>query len=94
MTLRPRDADATKALLIRLRRVEGQVRGLQRLVDEGRPCLDILTQVAAAAKALDGVALLLLDDHLRRCLSDATGSAVDEEALSAASTAIRRLVNS
>jgi DNA-binding FrmR family transcriptional regulator len=74
------------AILKRLRRVEGQVRGLQRMVEEDKYCIDVLDQVAAATKALQAVALQLLDDHLKHCL---TADKVDE-----ASAAIARLVRS
>ena len=57
--------------LARLRKVEGQVRGIARMVDEDRYCIDVLTQVSAATRALQQVALGLLDDHLRRCVIDA-----------------------
>ncbi len=80
-------------VLARLRRVEGQVRGIQRMVDEDTYCIDVLTQVSAATKALQNVALLLLDDHVRHCVTDdvLAGSTdkVDE-----AMTAITRLVRS
>lgn len=59
------------ALIARLRRVEGQVRGLQRMVEEDAYCPDILTQVAAARAALDRVGLLLLEDHVRGCVAGA-----------------------
>ena len=80
--------------LKRLRRVEGQIRGLQRMVESDTYCIDILTQVAAATKALEAVALGLLEDHLRHCL---TAAATDPEAdldakLTEASTAIGRLM--
>ena len=55
----------------RLRRIEGQVRGLQRMVDADTYCIDVLTQVAAVTKALQGVALGLLDDHVRHCVTEA-----------------------
>ncbi len=55
----------------RLRRIEGQVRGLQRMVDADTYCIDVLTQVAAVTKALQGVALGLLDDHMRHCVAEA-----------------------
>jgi DNA-binding FrmR family transcriptional regulator len=58
-------------VLKRLRRVEGQVRGLQRMVESDTDCIDVLTQVSAATKALQAVALSLLDDHLAHCVSDA-----------------------
>ncbi len=60
-------------LLKRLRRVEGQVRGVQRMVEEGRYCIDVLTQITAAQAALDKVALGLLDDHARHCIAQAEG---------------------
>ncbi len=80
----------------RLRRVEGQVRGIQRMVDEEKYCIDILTQVSAATKALQAVALGLLDDHLDHCVADAARSGGDEanEKLKEASAAIARLVRS
>jgi CsoR family transcriptional regulator, copper-sensing transcriptional repressor len=83
-----------QAVLKRLRRIEGQVRGLQRLVEEERYCVDILTQVSAARKALDGVALLLLDQHLWRCLCHVNDAGEAERSLDEASAAIRRLVHS
>jgi DNA-binding FrmR family transcriptional regulator len=85
-----------QALLNRLRRIEGQVRGLERMVDEETYCIDILTQVSAATKALETVALSLLDGHLRHCVVDAA-RASDEaaaEKLTEASDAIGRLVRS
>jgi CsoR family transcriptional regulator, copper-sensing transcriptional repressor len=63
---------ATKdQLLTRLRRVEGQVRGVQKMVEEDRYCIDVLTQIGAARAALDKVALGLLDDHARHCIANA-----------------------
>ena len=79
--------------LKRLRRIEGQVRGLQRMVEADTYCIDILTQVSAATRALEAVALGLLDDHLRHCLDYAPHDAVDLDArISEASAAIARLV--
>src|SRR4051794_5203980 len=81
------------ALLARLRRIEGQVRGLQRQVENETYCIDVLTQVSATTKALQSVALLLLDDHLGHCVAHATDE--DREAkLAEASQAISRLVRS
>ena len=81
------------ALLTRLRRIEGQVRGLQRQVENETYCIDVLTQVSATTKALQSVALLLLDDHLGHCVGHATDQ--DREAkLAEASEAIGRLVRS
>ncbi len=78
----------------RLKRVEGQVRGIQKMVEEEKYCIDILTQISALTSALEAVALGLLDDHLRHCLMDATreGGEVAEEKLAEASAAIARLV--
>lgn len=80
----------------RLRRIEGQVRGLQRMVDQDVYCIDILTQVAAATKALETVALGLLDEHLRHCVTDAVRAGGEEAdvKLTEASDAIARLVRS
>ncbi len=58
-------------LLRRLRRIEGQVRGLERMIDEETYCIDVLTQIAATTKALQAVAVQLLEEHLRRCLAGA-----------------------
>ncbi|MCX4471933.1 metal-sensitive transcriptional regulator [Micromonospora sp. NBC_01655] len=82
--------------LKRLRRVEGQIRGLQRMVDDDAYCIDILTQVSAATKALETVALGLLNDHLAHCVVDAArGGGPDAEVkLKEASDAIARLVRS
>ena len=85
----------TEALQKRLRRIEGQVRGLQRMVHEDAYCVDILTQISAATKALQAVALGLLDGHLRHCVDDACAGGPDAAAkISEASEAIRRLVRS
>src|SRR5215207_3161352 len=85
---------ATKdAQLKRLRRIEGQVRGLQRQVENETYCIDVLTQVSATTKALQSVALLLLDDHLGHCVGPATGDG-REAKLAEASQAISRLVRS
>jgi CsoR family transcriptional regulator, copper-sensing transcriptional repressor len=82
--------------LKRLRRVEGQIRGLQRMVDDDVYCIDILTQVSAATKALETVALGLLDDHLAHCVVDAArdGGPQADVKLKEASDAIARLVRS
>lgn len=88
--------DGKDALLTRLRRVEGQVRGLQRMVESDTYCIDVLTQVSAATKALQAVALELLDDHLTHCVADATreGGEVADAKIKEASAAIARLVRS
>jgi len=83
-------------VLNRLRRIEGQVRGLQRMVQEDTYCIDVLTQVAAVTKALQAVALGLLDDHLGHCVRDAVtvGGAEADAKVAEASAAIARLVRS
>ena len=80
----------------RLRRIEGQVRGVQRMVDEDAYCIDVLTQISAATKALQAVALSLLDDHLNHCVADAIGEggAAAQEKVAEASAAVARLVRS
>ncbi len=65
-------------LLARLRRVEGQVRGIAQMVEDDRYCIDVLTQVSAATKGLQGVAVGLFDDHLRHCVADAVAEGGDE----------------
>ena len=80
----------------RLRRIEGQVRGLERMIDEDRYCIDVLEQVSAATRALQSVALLLLDEHLSHCVADAVQAGGGEAGakLAEASAAIARLVRS
>lgn len=94
MTTTPGYITDKQALLIRLRRIEGQVRGLQRQVENETYCVEILTQVAAATKALDSVALMLLDQHLQRCLTHAADPTERDQRLTEASRAIARLVHS
>jgi DNA-binding FrmR family transcriptional regulator len=80
----------------RLSRIEGQVRGISRMVEDDTYCIDILTQVSAVTRALENVALLLLDDHLDHCVRNAAASGGPEadEKLREASAAIARLVRS
>ena len=84
------------AYLRRLRRIEGQVRGIARMVDEDVYCIDVLTQVSAVTRALQAVALGLLEDHLGACVSDAVRKGGDEgaESVREAAEAISRLVRS
>jgi DNA-binding FrmR family transcriptional regulator len=82
--------------LTRLRRVEGQVRGLQRMVENDEYCIDVLTQIAAATKALQAVSLGLMDEHLKHCVAQAVaegGTSADDK-VREASQAIARLVRS
>lgn len=84
------------AFLQRMRRVEGQVRGIAKMIEDDKYCIDVLTQVSAATKALEAVALGLLDDHLRHCVADAAaeGGEVAATKVAEASAAIARLVKS
>jgi CsoR family transcriptional regulator, copper-sensing transcriptional repressor len=92
----PGYADNKDIVTNRLRRIEGQVRGLQRMIDDDAYCIDVLTQVSAVTKALQAVALNLLDDHLAHCVADAVtaGGAEAEAKVAEASAAIARLVRS
>ncbi|HVU74563.1 MAG TPA: metal-sensitive transcriptional regulator [Mycobacteriales bacterium] len=87
------DKDAVQK---RLRRIEGQVRGLQRMVDEDTYCIDVLTQISATTKALQAVALELIEDHLGHCVTSAisAGGAEAQAKIAEASAAIGRLVRS
>ena len=81
----------------RLRRIEGQVRGLQRMIDEDVYCIDVLTQVSAATKALQSVSLGLLDEHVRHCVAEAAAGddlARTDEMITEATKAIERLLKS
>ena len=80
-----------EALVNRLRRIEGQVRGIERMVDDDRYCIDILTQITAIQAALDKVALGLLDEHARHCLAG-TGEGEQDERTSELMGAVRRLM--
>jgi CsoR family transcriptional regulator, copper-sensing transcriptional repressor len=84
------------AYLKRLRRIEGQVRGLQRMVEDDTYCVDVLTQISAATRALQAVAIGLLEDHLGHCVTQAIedGSPDAQEKVKEAAEAISRLVRS
>ena len=84
------------AHLKRLRRIESQVRGLQRMVESDTYCIDVLTQVSAATKALESVAILLLEEHLAHCVTEAigVGGETADAKIKEASAAIARLVRS
>jgi CsoR family transcriptional regulator, copper-sensing transcriptional repressor len=85
-----------EAVQRRLRRIEGQVRGLQRMVDEDRYCINVLEQIAAVTRALQAVSLELLEDHLANCVLEAARTSDDEarRRIEEASEAIARLVRS
>ncbi|GGM60573.1 copper-sensing transcriptional repressor RicR [Longimycelium tulufanense] len=82
--------------LKRLRRIEGQVRGLQRMIEEDQYCIDVLTQISATTRALQAVALTLLDEHMGHCVSQAIaqGGGTADVKIREASDAIARLVRS
>jgi len=84
------------AYLKRMRRIEGQVRGIAKMIEGDQYCIDVLTQVSAATKALEAVALGLLDEHLRHCVTQAAaqGGGLADEKVAEASAAIARLVRS
>jgi DNA-binding FrmR family transcriptional regulator len=83
-----------QALLGRLRRIEGQVRGVHRMVEEDTYCIDVLTQISAATRALQAVAIGLLEGHLAHCVVDAAREGDPTHKVKEASDAIARLVRS
>ncbi len=94
--MKPGYSDDKAAVLKRLRRVEGQIRGLQRMVDEESYCIDVLTQISAATRALQEVAIGLLEQHLGHCVRDAieAGGPEADAKVTEASLAVARLVRS
>ncbi len=86
-----KDRDAIQA---RLRRIEGQVRGIQKMVDSDRYCIDVLTQVNATRAALEGVALQLLADHTEHCVAEAIRSGEGAQKVRELTEAVERLVRS
>ena len=77
-------------VLVRLRRIEGQIRGLQKMVEADAYCIDVLTQITAASNALKKVAVGLLDDHIRHCVANNTEQ--DKDMVAETTAAIERLV--
>jgi DNA-binding FrmR family transcriptional regulator len=92
----PGYSDDKAAVLARLKKVEGQVRGIYKMIEDDRYCIDVLQQISAATRALQGVALHLLDEHMAHCVVNAVkaGGAEKEAKLREASSAIARLVKS
>ncbi len=80
------------ALLLRLRRLEGQVRGIQRMVEEDKYCVDILNQIAAVRSALDRVGLILLENHTRGCVARAIKNDEEESAISELTDLMKRFI--
>ncbi|MSO36867.1 MAG: metal-sensitive transcriptional regulator [Acidimicrobiia bacterium] len=76
----------------RLSRIEGQVRGLSRMIEEDKYCIDVLTQIASVSKALQGVGLGLLDEHLRHCVREAEARGEGEDKIGEAIRAVERLL--
>jgi len=92
-TSQTRGYTATKdQLLTRLKRIEGQVRGVEGMVEDDRYCIDVLTQISAVQAALDKVALGLLDDHARHCVIDGHGEGSPEELTDELMAAVGRLM--
>ncbi len=81
-------------VLARLRRIEGQVRGLHKMVEDERYCIDVLTQVAAVKAALESVSLTLLEDHMEHCVADAIRSGDGTKKVKELAAAVERLVRS
>ena len=89
----PRGYSATtEQLVTRLRRVEGQLRGIQKMIEDDRDCIDVVTQLGAAQAALDKVALGLLDQHTRHCVAEGGQGAAREEVTDALMAAVGRLM--
>jgi CsoR family transcriptional regulator, copper-sensing transcriptional repressor len=82
--------DNKQGLQIRLRRIEGQVRGLQRMVDDDQYCIDVLTQVSSVTAALRAVGMGLLDDHVRHCVADSIASGDGEAKIEELMAAVTR----
>jgi DNA-binding FrmR family transcriptional regulator len=89
-----KDQADKQALLSRLRRIEGQVRGVHRMVEEDTYCIDVLTQISAATRALQAVAIGLLEGHIGHCVADAAREGDPSAKVKEASDAIARLVRS
>jgi DNA-binding FrmR family transcriptional regulator len=92
----PGYAESKDAVLRRLDKIEGQVRGVRRMVETDTYCIDVLTQVSATTRALQAVALVLLEEHLSHCVANAVaaGGDIGEQKLAEANAAIARLVKS
>jgi CsoR family transcriptional regulator, copper-sensing transcriptional repressor len=90
----PGYSENKQKVLARLRRIEGQVRGITKMVEQDRYCIDVLTQVAAAKAALEGVSVNLLEDHMHHCVADAIKAGDGTAKVREVSEAIERLVRS
>jgi DNA-binding FrmR family transcriptional regulator len=81
-----------EGLLTRLRKIEGQIRGLQHMLDEGRYCIDVLTQIAAARQGLNSVGMIILERHLRGCVVDAVKTGEEERAIKELNQVLLRFI--
>lgn len=90
------DSKSKAKYLARLKRIEGQTRGIHRMIEEDKYCIDIITQISAVTSALENVSLALLEDHIEHCVAGAAAEdgQVAQEKLEEAMTAIRKLVKS
>lgn len=88
----PKSKEEMKLLINRLRRIEGQVRGLQNMVEEDRYCIDILTQISSVISALENVNLILLERHAKKCLKEAYKNGKEEESVQELMEVIKRMV--
>lgn len=88
----PKSEEERKSLINRLRRIEGQVRGLQNMVAEDRYCIDILTQISSVISALENVNLILLERHTKKCLKEAYKNGKEEESVQELMEVIKRMV--
>jgi DNA-binding FrmR family transcriptional regulator len=80
-----------QALLSRLNRIEGQIKGIARMIEEDRYCVDVLTQISAASAAIDGVAMRLLDDHIRGCVQKAIRDGEGEQSIDELLAIVKKL---
>ncbi len=84
------NAEVKQQLITRLRRIEGQTRGLQRMVEEDKYCIDVLTQIAGVQSALEQVALLLMENHMRHCVTEAIQQGNGEEKIQEVMAVLQR----
>ena len=87
-------SEHTEDVLRRLRKIEGQVRGLQRMVEEDRYCIDVLTQISGVVSALERVGVLLLNDHIRMCVRDSIADSGGEDKIEELVAAVDRFLRS
>jgi DNA-binding FrmR family transcriptional regulator len=86
--------DKKETILARLRRIEGQTRGLQKMVEQDKYCVDIMTQISSVQAALEQISLMLMEDHMRHCVTEAIQQGNGEEKISEVLNVIKRYVKS